>query len=434
MNKRPEGDSDVFRSICSFLRSSLSSANCASGRNFCLVFIQVVFLFYSTLGFGLTTETLPTNIYSPAFRYGQISGLDEHYSESGTLQKLKDLKSIEFDAETLSQFNSKANELISTLNKFGVYKAGDLFNLGTLEIDTKPEIKYFAAILAKGISESWTIGVGLPVIKYSNQIQLTQKFSNMDYYNQFRGLSPELDQALDTDLTVETQTALSNKGYKPLESTEKQFLGDIQLVSLKKMIQTTNSRLLHLLTLTLPTGPAYDTDDLVALNSFHEFSIENKFIFSRQLAYFLEIAPTLSAKYVLPEKLTIRVPQNQDDMLPDQNSKDELTKNAGLLFEAGLNISIAASEQLKFSTGYNISEKYRDQFSPSSKGNSELLSIDTNSKSQKINAEISYSTIQSYLKTKKYLPFILSFAVFDTIAGENIERRLGQELNMTLFF
>ncbi len=223
MNKRPEGDSDVFRSICSFLRSSLSSANCASGRNFCLVFIQVVFLFYSTLGFGLTTETLPTNIYSPAFRYGQISGLDEHYSESGTLQKLKDLKSIEFDAETLSQFNSKANELISTLNKFGVYKAGDLFNLGTLEIDTKPEIKYFAAILAKGLSESWTIGVGLPVIKYSNQIQLTQKFSNMDYYNQFRGLSPELDQALDTDLTVETQTALSNKGYKPLESTEKQF-------------------------------------------------------------------------------------------------------------------------------------------------------------------------------------------------------------------
>ncbi len=200
------------------------------------------------------------------------------------------------------------------------------------------------------------------------------------------------------------------------------------------MIQTTNSRLLHLLTLTLPTGPAYDTDDLVALNSFHEFSIENKFIFSRQLAYFLEIAPTLSAKYVLPEKLTIRVPQNQDDMLPDQNSKDELTKNAGLLFEAGLNISIAASEQLKFSTGYNISEKYRDQFSPSSKGNSELLSIDTNSKSQKINAEISYSTIQSYLKTKKYLPFILSFAVFDTIAGENIERRFGQELNMTLFF
>lgn len=424
----------MFLSIYSFLESSLSSTKCVLVRNFRLVLVKIIFLFYSTLSFGLTSETLPINIYSPAFRFGQISGLDEHYSESGTLQKLKDLKSIEFDADTLSQFNTKANELISTLNKFGVYKAGDLFNLGTLEIDTKPEIKYFAAILAKGISDSWTVGIGLPVIKYSNQIQLTQKFSNIDYYNQFRGLSPELDQALDTDLTVETQTALSNKGYKPLQSTEQQFLGDLQLVSLKKIIQTTNSSLLHLLTLTLPTGPSYDTDDLVALNSFHEFSIENKFIFARQLAYFLEIAPTISVKYFLPEKLTIRVPQTKDDMLPDQNTKDELTKTAGLLFEAGLNISIAASEQLKFSTGYNISEKYRDQYSASTKGDSDLLSDQTNSKSQKVNAEISYSTIQSYMKTKKYMPFVLSFALFDTIAGENIERRLGQELNMTLFF
>jgi len=42
--------------------------------------------------------------------------------------------------------------------------------------------------------------------------------------------------------------------------------------------------------------------------------------------------------------------------------------------------------------------------------------------------------VNSYLKSKKFIPMIVSFSVYDTIAGENVERRLGQELNMTLFF
>jgi hypothetical protein len=432
--KRPEGDSDVLLQNFLLFISSPRSALRGHANNFCLLFIQLFFLFYNSQIFALTTEVLPPSIYSPAFRYGQINGLDERYSETGSLVRLTDYKSIEFDADTLAKFNTKANELIATLNKFGIYKAGDLFNLGTLEINTKPEIKYFAPVLAKGISETWTVGLGLPVLTYTNKISLSQKFSNIEYYNQFRGLSPELDQALDTDLALETQQALVNKGYKKLESQSQKFLGDIQLVSIKKIIQNINSSVLHLLTITLPTGPGYDADNLLALNTFHEFSFENKIAYVKKLFYFLELAPTISMKYTLPEKITARVPKNAGDVLPDQNSKDEITKTKGVTFETGLNMNVLASENLKLSGGFNIGQKLKDTFSGSSKGDTSVLADKTNSKWQKVNAEISYSTVQSYLKSQKFIPLILSLSVFDTIAGENIERQLGQELNMTLFF
>jgi hypothetical protein len=396
--------------------------------------IQLVLLFYTAQSFALTTETLPENIYSPALRYGQIQGLEQRYTESGTLVKLTDYKSIQFDSETLAKFNSKANELISTLNKFGVYRAGDLFNLGTLEIDTKPEIKYFAPVLARGISETWTVALGLPVIQYSNTVSLNQKFSNIDYYNQFRGLSPDLDQALDTDLSSETQKALINKGYRPLESQKKQFLGDIQLVSVKKFLQNVSSVAVHILTISLPTGPAYDADDLLALNTFHEFSVENKLAFVQNIFYYLDIIPTLSAKYVLPEQITARVPKNSGDVLPDQSSKELITKNTGLTVEIGLNLQSSVTDQFKLGAGYNMGQKQKNSFSTSGKGDTSVLAEKTNTKWQKVNAEISYTTVNSYLKSKKFIPMIVSFSVYDTIAGENVERRLGQELNMTLFF
>lgn len=396
--------------------------------------IQLVLLFYTAQSFALTTETLPENIYSPALRYGQIQGLEQRYTESGALVKLTDYKSIQFDSETLAKFNSKANELISTLNKFGVYRAGDLFNLGTLEIDTKPEIKYFAPVLARGISETWTVALGLPVIQYSNTVSLNQKFSNIDYYNQFRGLSPDLDQALDTDLSSETQKALINKGYRPLESQKKQFLGDIQIVSVKKFLQNVSSVTVHILTISLPTGPAYDADDLLALNTFHEFSVENKLAFVQNIFYYLDIIPTLSAKYVLPEQITARVPKNSGDVLPDQSSKELITKNTGLTVEIGLNLQSSVTDQFKLGAGYNMGQKQKNSFSTSGKGDTSVLAEKTNTKWQKVNADISYTTVNSYLKSKKFIPMIVSFSVYDTIAGENVERRLGQEFNMTLFF
>jgi hypothetical protein len=365
---------------------------------------------------------------------GFISGLDQRFQEDGDLVKLKDYKSIEFDAPTLAKFNPQASTLVQTLNRFGLYNAGDLFNLGTLVFETKPTIKYVAPVYARGLRDNWTVGIGIPVIQYTNEVHMAQSLSNVEYYNQFRGLSDDLDAALDTDLRAATQSTLAQKGYMPIEDRSENFLGDIQLVSVWKMFDHGDSKLIHQATLTLPTGPQFNSDDLLALNTFHKTSLENLIGYTKVVGSFLTVSPFLSLRYVLPEKLTVRVPKNSEDMLPDQNSKDDVTLSEGFTTEVGTQFDFDLSQDFKIGTDYRYGQKTSDQYSRSAKGDTSLLAQNTKSVWHKVSLSLNYSTVKSYLKKESLLPMSLSFSTYDTISGKNVERRTGQEFSIALFF
>lgn len=397
--------------------------------------VLAIILSFTARTFALTTSTLPQGIYSPAFRYGEINGIDQRYTETGSLVRLTDYKSIDFDAKTLSKFNAQAENLISTLNRFGAFNLGDSFNLGTLEIQSKPEIKYFAPVLAYGFSSKWTLGIGLPVIHYKNEVHLSQSFSNINYYrSQFSGLSQDLDQALNTNIGEATQQALVSKGYNRLENRDKQFLGDVQLVSVFKLLEDANQVIIHQATLNLPTGPEYNSDDLLALNTFHKTSVENTFGYSRRVGSLFQIVPYTNVKVCLPDQINARVPKNDDDLLPDENAKETVQRFEGASLEVGLQTIADVFDVLQFSFDYKLGAKGEDKYSGANGNHYELLSKNSASRWQKVSAEVVYSTVKSYFKKKSMLPMILSLSLFDTIAGTNIERKSGQELSMTFFF
>ena len=389
----------------------------------------------ATPAFAVTTATLPSGIYSPAFRYGQINGIDQRYTESGTLVRLTDYKSIDFDAKTLAKFNTQAKNLISTLNRFGAFGLGDSFNLGSLEIESKPEIKYMAPVLAYGMNSNWTIGIGLPVIHYTNQVQLSQSFSNINYYrSQFSGLSRELDQALNTNIGEATQQALATKGYRRLESQDQQFLGDAQLVSVFKIFEDADQTLIHQASLNLPTGPTYNADDLLALNTFHKTSVENTFGFSRQIGSLFHIIPYTTVKLCVPDQIDARVPKDEGDILPDRNSTETVKRYEGASVEMGFQTMADINDALQISFDYKIGAKAEDRYTGSRGNNYELLSKNSASRWQRVSADIAYSTVKSYFQKKSMLPMMITLTVFDTIAGTNIERKSGQELTSTFFF
>lgn len=398
--------------------------------------IVSVFCLFSLKSFAINTSLLPEGIYSPALRYGHINGLDQRYNDNGTLISLTDFNAIELDAKTLSKFNSEAKNLVTSLNRFGAFRMGDSLNLGTLEIQAKPQIDYTAPIFAKGITKNWTVGIGLPVIHYQNQVTLSQSFSNIDYYRQqFSGLSTELDQALQTNLGESTQQILQNKGYSRLEDRNEHFLGDAQIVSLYQLQELNDLSIFLQSTAILPTGPKYNPNDLLALNnSFHKASIENAVAFSYQMTPSLKITPYVSFKYTLPETIDARVPADEDDILPDQNSIESVSRKDGLGFETGLQNILDFTDSLQMSLDYRIGTKEADQFSGDRNSRYDLLSKNTLTKWQKAAVGFAYSSVKSYMKTSKSIPFIASVTFFDTLAGLNIERRFGQELSLTLFF
>ncbi|MBC7421473.1 MAG: hypothetical protein H7328_12170 [Bdellovibrio sp.] len=392
-------------------------------------------LLFSLNSLAASIETLPADIYSPSFRYGQITGLEQRYTESGSLMRLTDYKAIEFNARTLAQLNSQAEALIASLNRFGAFNLGDSLNLGTLDIQSKPEIKYMAPVLGRGITKNWSVGIGIPVIRYQNKVKLSQSFSNIDYYrSQFSGLSADLDRALNTNIGESTQQALEAKGYKRLDDRDQQFIGDIQLASVFKLYEDANQSIVHQATLSLPTGPAYDADDLLALNTFHKTTLENTIAYAHNIGTFWKMVPYTTLNIAVPDQIEARVPTSDSDMLPDQDSKEMVQRMEGTSLEVGFQNIIALGDSFQFSLDYKVGAKSEDRFTGSRGLRYELLAKNTSASWQKVSAEVIYSSVKSYLSKKSAIPMNISLKIFDTIAGRNVERRIGQELALTLFF
>ncbi len=381
------------------------------------------------------TDTLPAGINSPSLRMGFVTGIDQRFGSDGDLYRMGDYKSVQFTAENLSKFNARAQQLIQALNRFGTQDLGNNINFGVLKVDTKPTVNYFAPVYARGLTDRWTLGLGIPVVNYKNKITLSQENSNLAYYkSQLSGLSPELDSALNINLVNETQSTLRERGYRPIEDHNETFIGDMQLASLYRIMGDNWNGLLYSAIFNLPTGPKYNPDDLAALNVFGRTSVENKIVWSNHLNNYLEIAPFAAYTINFADRITARVPTNEDDVLPDQNSKEMVRRQVGNTASVGGDLIVSIDDQISVGAGYSYLDKERDQYSGEEGRRYDLLGQNTNSKSHRVNAQFNYSTVKSYLSKKSKMPAVLSFNYMDTLAGSNAERRTVNEMTMMMFF
>lgn len=385
--------------------------------------------------FGSATATLPAGIHSPSLRRGWVTGIDQKYVGDGSLWNLGATKAVVFNAANLSKFNDRAQQLVEALNRFGTAELGDNINFGVLTPETKPQIDYWAPVFARGISPSWTLGVGVPVVHYQNSIDLKIRGSNLEYYRtQFAGLSAELDEAFATDLVHETHQTLRQRGYKPLDDKNETFLGDLQLASLYRFWEKRDVSALYGLTVSLPTGPQYDPDDLAALNIFGRTSVENKVTMGWKMSSAWEIAPSFAYLFHVPDRVKMRVPTDEDDVLPDESTKETLERRLGGIMTIGSDLFYSVTEQWTLGAGYFLSEKTRDVYTGSQAKRYDLLGRNTDSQSHKVSASVSFSTVQSFLAKKSLLPAVVSVNVSDTIAGRNTERKTFQEMSFMMFF
>lgn len=383
----------------------------------------------------LVTELLPKGVSSPTFSSGLVDGLDQRYTEDGTLMKLGDYKSVMIDSATLSKMDPRAKELIQALNRFGTQGLGDNFTLGVLRVETSPTIKYFAPVFAHGITDKWTVALGVPIISYTNKFNLKQTDSNIDFYrSQLSGLSGQLDQALMTDITSAASEVLRAKGYKSLESKDETFIGDIQLVSINELIHEDIYSLYFQNQLNLPTGPKYDSDDLLALNTFGKTSLESTLTFKSSLNTTVDLIPYASYTMNLPSQVTMRVPKNEEDFFPEESQKQSLTRKIGDSTKLGAAIGFNFGDNISLVSSYEVLKKNEDSISGVTSGRQDLLTQQSDSQATYVANQISYSTVKSYFNKTSAIPFIAAYQISDTIAGKNIERRLQHDIKFMLFF
>lgn len=403
---------------------------------FASVFLAVVSLAPAAWAMD-ATEVLPEAINSPSVRIGFVSGIGFRFLSNGDLMSLNDFNSLEFDAKSLSSFAPRVNELIGVLNQFGSQRLGDQLSLGTLKLDTDPQIKYYAPVFAHGINARWTVAIGLPVVSYTNKITLTQTRGNVEEIRaQVGNASPELNAAFN-DLSVNLATVanqtLEAKGYKPISNIEETQLGDLNIASLIEFAKQENRSGQYKLILTLPTGKGNDPDDLTDIAAFGYTAIENQltanYLFGR-----LQLAAKTGYRYTLPDRVVRRVPTKEGDTLPGIETKQTVERSTGGAMFGGGSLTYRFSDAFNVGVGIERTIKDADRYSGSSTGRYDLLAKSTNAETDRMRVGFIYSTIESFMAGASPLPSMIAYEFSDTIRGVNTERMTVHEIWLQLFF
>ena len=399
----------------------------------------VGFFAIHSLAFAMdSTDVLPLKVNSPAIRLGRVEGIGQRYDSRGQLASLNDLNSVEFDAHQVSKIEPHVNELVRVLNQFGSQKLGDELYLGTLHVNTAPEVTYLAPVHAYGVTSRWTIALGAPVLRYKNKLSLSESGSNVAALQQRVGTqSKPLNDAfkrVGVSLVGRAQSELADKGYKPLVDRDQTIFGDLQLASIYQLHKTPKWSAVFRTLIELPTGPSPDSDDVADLGIFGETAIEPGLVGSYTFGHGLSFGSAIYMHAPLPDRLVRRVPLNSDDFLPDQKSKRKLNRQIGLSGGWDFSGTYALTQEFQFQLGFEFFSKAADRYTGTSFGQPGLLSAGTNQLAKRVHANFSYASVNSYLQHRALLPTIVSIDISDTVAGTNVERRLIQELWLTMFF
>lgn len=384
------------------------------------------------------TETLPVSVNSPALRYGLITGVDSKYGPGGGVQSLNDTNTIHFDSKQLQKLDATLIPLFNQISSG--QRLGDQLDLGTLRIESKPEIRYFVPIYARGITDTFTLAAALPVLRYRNQLRLVQSASNAaQVCGQIGGSgTPEVQDACNQisriKMTDVVAGQLAARGYKPIQDRDESMVGDLQFVGLWRFFEKGPHSVLVRNTLTLPTGKKKDADDLAALGVFGETAIESQFIYNYQLTPTLRLAGKAGYRYAVPDRVDYRVPQSEGDILPDQSSKENVTRKLGDTITLGASASWTLWTDIGFGGGYEYVSKMADRYDGTRGARYDLIGRDSDSVAHRLRGEVSYDTIDLYRRKKNFPPLKVAFEVSNTVAGKNVDRQLVNELSLTLFF
>ena len=353
---------------------------------------------------------------------------------------------VDFDSTFLKQIDPRAEELIDALNK--LYDgAGDRLHLGSLKFYGGPEISYFAPVLAYGLTDKWTVGIGLPIVSMYGSVTteiegINTAKSILNEITPFTGgredfkykkLIENLREL--SDLKERFNETLKERGYKAFDSSKFRGIGDLQVFSFYNYFNKPPWNFTLMTTVNLPTGPKDDPDDLIDFPNFAQTGIELKTSHQFQVSNQLVLGSALSYYYIMPDRLVKRVPKDEDDLLPEEDRKEFLYRNLGDEISVETFGTFNAMDFLSFDVSLSLFLKGSDYYLGDRLGyDYSLLSNNTKGHWVEGGVGIRFSSIPWFQRGKFPLPLILSYNYSDILYGHNTHREVRHEASLLLFF
>jgi hypothetical protein len=404
------------------------------------IFVLAIALITSISAFGMdSTDLLPRGIHSPQFRYGVMDGADKKFDSSGSLMAQIDMNSITFDSTFLTSVNSDFKRLRDALNSNGHYQLGNALSMGTLKIDARPDVRYFAPVFARGITSKFTVAAAIPIINYTNNINLVESGNNAAAIDdQVAEMGAEVEAAFERmklGAATNLRQELAAKGYKPLISRQESLVGDLQFHAMYNFMKQKRVSALTKTVLYLPTGKQDNPDDLADLGTYGELAIEQGIVGNVKATRSLMFAAKASYKFVAPREADVRVPESAGDALPGEHRKDTVIRDGGDIVAVGGSGTLSLNDEISVGSGVDFSQKFKDSVDGSNAGwDYALLERNTQQTAAKIKAGIEYSTTTAYSKGRAKIPFKFGYEFANTFAGKNVLNTSVHEMTLSLFF
>ena len=395
--------------------------------------------------FNSNQQVLPKGVWHPRLIFGKISEVAHLFDDSSRLTSISRYN-MDFDSEFLEQMDPRVEELVDALNE--LYDgAGDRLHLGSLKFYGGPDISYFAPILAYGLSDRWTVGIGLPIVSmYGNVRTETEGINtaNNILYDatpftggredfRYKELIEELKGF--TNLKKRFDETLKEKGYKTFEESRFRGIGDLQIFSFYNYFNRYPWSFTLMTTINLPTGPKDDPDDLIDFPNFSQTGIHLKTHHQYQISKQFSLGSALGYYYIMPDRLVKRVPRDEDDLLPDENRKEFLYRNLGDEISVETYGIFNAMEFLSFDFSLALFLTGSDYYLGDRQGyDYSLLSDNTKGHWVEGKVGVSFSSIPWFSRGRFPLPLILSYSYSDVFYGRNTHREVRHEASLLLFF
>lgn len=388
---------------------------------------------------------LPVGRHQVTFRFGNVSGIQDKFSDAGILQTPARMNQKFDNAFLMKQPEFQKLAKILDEQLLPNQKPSQSIDLGTLELSGHANVTYFAPQIARGITQNWSIGLAVPIIRYQSDIHAENGGINTAPNilagaaspSKFSSLSGELGAGADGLLKGPKQlfaNQLVKDNYKPLTARDEQFVGDVVLGSSLRLYNTRYFDFYLLNQLTLPTGPKDDPDDLVDLNIFGKTEFQTMFFTNYNALRWLELGVGVYYTWGITDDIIKRVPRNEDDPLPPDSTKEKLEEDPGDTIGMQFASNVRITDYFHAGFGYEWFQQQSDKYSGSRGLRYDLLEKDTNVEAQVAKFKLVYSTLDGFLQGAEKIPYSVTYAFADTVSGVNIEREMTHELLLKFYF
>lgn len=314
------------------------------------------FLFSSTAFAGSETRTLPKGRFGIVLGNVYATGTDYQYTKDGEKKTVGDANktSIKDQALAMGARNSVGaaifNKIIDFFNQSAAGRAAlasarsfvDGVDLGTMTMNVKSTANVTSPTLMGSVTDKWMVIVNIPYVRMKTEAEFVYTpGKTSDQLDQLSAMAnsvgitgiPNRNQ-----FTSLARQALIDKGYKPPDSREKKFLGDIRLMNVVDLGGAGKFAFGGMNTIGLPTGPKHDPDDIFDSGAFHIPFIEQELTAVYSHTRKFRSYYTGGVRYNLGMKEKFRVPLDNQDFSPDKAQTETVTRTVGLstFVETGL--------------------------------------------------------------------------------------------------